>query len=105
MLDRIMEYLIDFVITIPDDAPEAERRERLEGESTRVAELAAEGVALRVWRPLPAPTDGSSRALGLYRADDDAALEAVLDSLPLRPWMAITVTPLGEHPNDPARGA
>lgn len=98
-----MEYLIDFLITIPADAPEAEIRERLDGETTRVAELAAEGHAVRVWRPLP--EDGRRRALGLYRAGDDAELEAILDSLPLRPWMEITVTPLAEHPNDPARAA
>lgn len=96
-----MEYLIDFLITIPDDAPEAEVRERLDGETRRVDELAAAGVALRVWRPLP--DDGRRRALGLYRAGSDDELEAVLDSLPLRPWMEITVTPLAAHPNDPAR--
>jgi muconolactone D-isomerase len=98
-----MEYLIDFLITIPDGAPPGEVRERLDGETTRVAELAAEGHALRVWRPLP--EDGRRRALGLYRAASDAELETILDSLPLRPWMEITVTPLAEHPNDPARAA
>jgi muconolactone D-isomerase len=95
-----MDYLIDFLITIPDDAPADEVRERLEGENTRVAELAAEGHALRVWRPLP--DDGRRRALGLYRAGSGAELQTILDSLPLRPWMDITVTELAEHPNDPA---
>jgi len=98
-----MEYLIDFLITIPHDAPAEEVRERLEGETTRVAELAAEGRALRVWKPLP--EDGRRRALGLYRADSDEELEAILDSLPLRPWMDITITPLAPHPNDPAGAA
>jgi muconolactone D-isomerase len=98
-----MEYLIDFLITIPDDAPADEVRERLDGETTRVAELAAEGRAVRVWRPLP--EDGRRRAIGLYRADSDAELDAILDSLPLRPWMEIEVTPLASHPNDPARPA
>ena len=55
---------------------------------------------MRVWKRLPA--DGRSRAIGLYRAADDAELEAILDSLPLRPWMEISVTALGAHPNDPA---
>jgi muconolactone D-isomerase len=95
-----MEYLIDFLITIPHDASADEVRERLDGETTRVAELAAEGRALRVWKPLP--DDGRRRALGLYRAGSDSELEAILDSLPLRPWMDITVTPLAAHPNDPA---
>jgi muconolactone delta-isomerase len=48
-----VDYLIDFVTTIPDDPPA------------------------------------------------DEQLTEILDSLPLRPWMEITVTPLGEHPNDP----
>src|SRR3954454_15922254 len=100
---QLMDYLIDFLITIPDDAPAAEIGERLDGEETRVAELAAEGHALRVWKPLP--DDGRRRALGLYRAASDAELHAILDSLPLRPWMDITVTALAEHPNDPARTA
>ena len=95
-----MEYLIEFVITIPHDAPAEEIRERLDGETSRVTELAAEGRALRVWKPLP--DDGRRRALGLYRADSDTELETILDSLPLRPWMDITITPLAAHPNDPA---
>ena len=98
-----MEYLIEFIITIPDDAPQPEIEQRQAGETTRVAELAAQGHALRVWTPLP--EDGRKRALGLYRAASDQELEAILGSLPLRPWMEISVTALAEHPNDPARSA
>jgi muconolactone D-isomerase len=83
-------------INIPDDAPPAEVEQRMAGETTRVAELAAQGHALRVWKPLP--EDGRRRALGLYRAASDEELEAVLDSLPLRPWMEVWVTALAEHP-------
>ena len=98
-----MEYLVEFILTLPDDAPPAEVEQRQAGEASRVAELAAQGHALRVWRPLP--EDERRRALGLYRAASDEELEAILDSLPLRPWMEISVTALGEHPNDPARSA
>jgi muconolactone D-isomerase len=98
-----MEYLIDFRIRIPDDAPDDEVRERQDGEVTRVAELAREGHALRVWRPLPVPEDGSVRVFGLYRADSDEHLREILDSLPLAPWFETTITALEEHPNDPAR--
>jgi muconolactone D-isomerase len=97
----IMDYLVEFIITIPDDARPAEIEQRLAGETTHVAELAAQGHVLRVWKPLP--DDGRRRALGLYRAASDEQLEAILDSLPLRPWMEISVTALAEHPNDPAR--
>ena len=96
-----MEYLVDFIITIPEDAWPPEIEQRLAGETTRVAELAAQGHALRVWKPLP--EDGRQRALGLYRAASDEELETILNSLPLRAWMEISVTALAEHPNDPAR--
>ena len=98
-----MDYLIEFIITIPEDAPPAEIEQRLAGETIRVAELAAQGHAVRVWKPLP--EDGRRRAVGLYRAASDEELEAILDSLPLRPWMVISVMALAEHPNDPARSA
>jgi muconolactone D-isomerase len=98
-----MEYLVDFITTIPDDAPPAEVEQRVAGETTRVAELAAQGHALRVWKPLP--EDGRQRALGLYRAASHEELEAILNSLPLRPWMEVSVTALAKHPNDPARSA
>jgi len=98
-----MDYLVEFIITIPDDAPPAEIEQRLAGETTRVAELAAQGHALRVWKPLP--EDGRQRALGLYRAASEEELEAILNSLPLRPWMEVSVTALALHTNDEARSA
>jgi muconolactone D-isomerase len=98
-----MDYLVEFIITIPDDAPLPEIEQRRAGETTRVAELASQGHVLRVWKPLP--EDGRQRALGLYRAESDEELEAILDSLPLRPWMEVSVMALAEHPNDPARSA
>lgn len=94
-----MDYLVAFTTTVPDGTAPAEVEERSAGEGIRVAELAEQGHALRVWKPIP--DDGRWRAIGLYRADDDAELQTILESLPLYPWMEITITPLGEHPNDP----
>jgi muconolactone D-isomerase len=98
-----MDYLVEFILTVPQGTPVSELEQRTTGEAVRVAELAAQGHALRVWKPLP--DDGRSRAIGLYRAADDAELQANLESLPLRPWMEISVTALAEHPNDPARSS
>jgi muconolactone D-isomerase len=95
-----MDYLVDFILTVPEEAPASEIEQRTAGEGIRVAELAAQGHALRVWKPLP--DDGRARAIGLYRAADDTELQAMLESLPLWPWMEISVTALAEHPNDPA---
>src|ERR1700751_4973693 len=95
-----MDYLVEFTITVPGGPPASEVEQRMTGEVTRVAELAGQGHVLRVWKPLP--DDGRSRAVGLYRETDDSELQAILESLPLRPWMEITVTALAETPNDPA---
>jgi muconolactone D-isomerase len=96
----VMDYLVDFTVTVPEGTPASELEQRTSREEARVAELAAQGHALRVWKPLP--DDGRLRAIGLYRAADDDELQAILESLPLRPWMEISVTALAEHPNDPA---
>jgi muconolactone D-isomerase len=95
-----MEYLVGFTIEIPDGTPRAEADRRARAETERVDALAKEGVVLRVWRPMPC--DDRRQAIGLYRADDEAALRAILESLPLYPWMTIEMQALAPHPNDPA---
>jgi muconolactone D-isomerase len=95
-----MDYLVDFIVTVPEGTPASEVEQRASREAARVAELAAQGHALRIWKPLP--DDGRVRAIGLYRAADDDELQAILESLPMRPWIEISVMALAEHPNDPA---
>ena len=94
-----MEYLIDFTIDIPDGTPPTEVDRRARAEAERVDALGWDGHVLRVWRPMP--DDGRWRAISLYRADDEAELNAILESLPLYPWMTISVRALAPHPNDP----
>jgi muconolactone D-isomerase len=96
-----MEYLVDFTIDIPDGTSSTDVDSRSRAEAERVDALGREGRALRVWRPLP--DNGRWRAIGLYRADDEAELSAILESLPLYSWMTISVQALAPHPNDPAR--
>jgi muconolactone D-isomerase len=96
-----MDYLVDFTIDIPEGTPPTDVDRRTHAEADRVGALAQEGHVLRVWRPLPA--DGRQRATGLYRADDDAQLSAILESLPFYEWMTIEVRALAPHTSDPAR--
>jgi muconolactone D-isomerase len=96
-----MEYLVDFTIDIPDGTSSTDVDSRSRAEAERVDALGREGHALRVWRPLP--DSGRWRAIGLYQADDDAELNAILETLPLYSWMKISVQALAPHPNDPAR--
>jgi muconolactone D-isomerase len=95
-----VEYLVEMTTQVPaGTSPEAvqELRDR---EAAHSRELAAQGRLLRLWRPPLAP--GEWRTLGLFAADDAAALEKVLASMPLRVWRTDVVTPLSPHPSDPA---
>ena len=96
-----MEYLVDFTIEIPDGTPSSDVDRRAREEADRVDVLGREGHVVRVWRPTP--DDGRWRSIGLYRADDEAELKAILETLPLYPWMTICVRTLAPHPNDPTR--
>jgi muconolactone delta-isomerase len=94
-----MEYLIDMVIKIPEGTSPARVDEAREAEGVRTAELARAGHFLRLWRPPLRP--GEARAIGLFRAADEAELREILESLPMYSWIKFTITPLSPHPHDP----
>ncbi|MGF7234373.1 MAG: muconolactone Delta-isomerase family protein [Frankia sp.] len=96
-----MEFLVEFDVNVPDDAPRSEVEERESGEAVAAATLAAQRHLLRVWKPPVEP--GETKVLGLYRADSRAQLDGLLAALPLAVWMRVTVTPLEAHPNDPGK--
>lgn len=95
-----MEYLVTMTTHVPEGTPEeaVQNIRRREAEHSR--ELAAQGHLKRLWRPPLKP--GEWRTLGLFAAEDDAQLEQVLRSMPLRVWRTDEVTPLSPHPSDPA---
>ncbi len=97
-----MEFLVEFDVQVPAGTPQSEVRDRERAESAAAAKLADEGHLVRLWRR-PRAGDGPT-AVGLYRADSEAHLEALLSDLPLADWLRITVTPLESHPNDPPGG-
>lgn len=97
-----MDFLVEFDIHIPDEAPRSEVEERQRGEAAAAAGLAREGHLVRVWT-MPAAA-GESKVLGLYRADSPTQLDRLLGALPLADWMRVTITPLEPHPNDPEDG-
>jgi muconolactone D-isomerase len=93
------EFLVEITTTIPEGTGQEEVDRRRAAEAVRARELAAAGRLVRLWRPV-----GEPRSIGVWRAGDEAELhEKVLGTLPLRPWMSLTVTPLESHPNDPGR--
>ena len=95
------EFLTTFTVTIPDDADSVEVENIKVREADRTHELAEQGRLVRLWM-LPS-TPGSWRSLGLWRAEHEQELQAILKSLPMDKWITTETTPLTEHPNDPAR--
>ena len=95
-----MEYLVTMTTHVPEGTTDEAVQDVRVREAARSAELAAQGHLLRLWRPPLRP--GEWRTLGLFAAADEAALEEVLASMPLRVWRTDEVTPLSPHPNDPA---
>jgi muconolactone delta-isomerase len=85
------EFLVAFATAVPPGVSEEAE------EAERAHELARQGHLVRLWA-LP----GAGGALGLYRADGPAQMQAILESLPLYPFMTVTTTPLSPHPSDPA---
>ena len=96
-----MEYLVTMTTHVPDGTSEGVVQDIRTREGARSRELAAQAHLLRLWRPPLQP--GEWRTLGLFAADDDAQLENVLASMPLRVWRTDEVMRLSAHPNDPAR--
>ncbi|GAB2719128.1 muconolactone Delta-isomerase family protein [Arthrobacter bambusae] len=95
------EFLVEITTSVPEGTRPDEVDRRRAAEAARARELAAAGRLVRLWRPV-----GELRSIGIWRAADEAELhEKVLGTLPLRPWMTVTVTALESHPNDPGRTA
>jgi muconolactone delta-isomerase len=95
-----VEFLVEFEVNVPDGTPESEVTDRDNAEAAAAAKLVDEGHLLRLWKPQVAP--GENKVLGLYRADSETELDALLGALPLHEWMRVSITRLDEHPNDPA---
>ena len=95
-----MEFLVEFVVEVPDGASESEVEQRSRAEASATSRLADEGHLLRVWRRNAVADD--TTVIGLYAADSEAELDGLLGALPLADWMHVTVIPLAPHPNDPA---
>lgn len=93
-----MEFLVRAENRLPAETP-AERREELrKAERARAEELRAAGTLKRLWR-----VPGRTATIGLYEADDPAELHEALMSLPMAPWMDVTVEALATHPQEQGR--
>ena len=93
------EFLVTFMAAVPEGTPPEDVAEATAREADRASELAKQGHLVRLW-VLP-PDHGVSSALGLYRADGEAEMQAILESLPQHPYLKTRTTKLTPHPSDP----
>ena len=92
-----VEFLVTFILAVPPGTAGQTVADTKAREAQAAHDLAVQGHLLRLWA-LP----GDGRTLGLYQARDAAQMQAILQSLPLSPWMTVDTTPLSPHPSDPA---
>jgi len=90
-----MEFLVRFEVDAPASMT-ADERERLRGlERVRAMELREQGLLRRLWR-----VPGRRAVVGLWEAPDATALHDALASLPMFPWMDVSVEALATHPQE-----
>lgn len=90
------EFFTTFTLTIPDGIDDATVQATYAAEADTAAAQAAAGHLVRLWR-LP-----TNQGFGLWQTATATELSAILDSLPLKPWMQIDTVALSRHPSDPA---
>jgi muconolactone delta-isomerase len=89
-----MEFLVHMEVTARIESG----NELLAKEAECAHQLAEAGVLRRLWR-----VPGRRANWGIWVASSTDELHAALVSLPLFPYLNITVHPLASHPNDPHR--
>jgi muconolactone delta-isomerase len=94
------EFLVTFTPAVPEGTPAKDVEDAAALEAERARDLAAQGHLVRLWL-LPSD-NGVSSALGLWRADGEGEMEAIVESLPQYPYLRTQTTKLTPHPSDPA---
>jgi muconolactone D-isomerase len=88
-----MEFLVRIKVDLPPEMEAGERSRIREAELARGRELLASGAIESIWR-IP----GGIENVGVWEADDATALHALLESLPMFPWLTAEVIALARHP-------
>ena len=93
-----MEFIVHLQVNWPPENDPAELDRLVKAEHERAVELANAGILRRLWR-IP----GRRANWGLWEAPDATAIHDAVTSLPMWPYLDVTVHPLGAHPNDPGK--
>ena len=89
-----MLFKVDMVVNLPNDMPEATAADIKAREKAYSQELQRQGKWRHLWR-----IAGSYANVSIFDVADNAELHELISSLPLFPYMDISVTPLCRHPS------
>jgi muconolactone D-isomerase len=89
-----MLFHVRMDVALPHDLAPSERDSLLATEKARALELQRKGTWVHLWRVV-----GHYSNISVFDVGGPEELHQVLWDLPLFPFMAITVTPLTEHPS------
>ena len=90
-----MEFLVRAENRLPVDTPEEESLRLRKAERARAQELRDAGILERLWR-----VPGRNAWVGLFEVPDATTLHDALTSLPLFPWLDVSIEPLATHPQE-----
>jgi muconolactone D-isomerase len=88
-----MLFHVAISVRVPHDLDPARIKDLEEKEHARAADLQRSGKWLHLWRVV-----GQWVNVSVFDVESGAELHEILESLPLRPFMELTVTPLCRHP-------
>ena len=88
-----MLFHVAINVRVPHDLDRVRIKELEEKEHARAADLQRSGKWLHLWRVV-----GQWSNVSVFDVESGAELHDILASLPLRPFMELTVTPLCRHP-------
>jgi muconolactone D-isomerase len=88
-----MLFMVNIEVSVPPDLPQTQKDDLRRRETDRALELMKANKLRRIWRIV-----GQVANFSVWEADSLEELHANLGSLPLYPYMKVTVTPVIQHP-------
>lgn len=88
-----MLFMVHIDVSMPADTPQQKKDELRTAENARAFELIEAGKMRRIWRIV-----GETANYGIWEAESLEDLHASIGSLPIYPYMKVSVTPLIAHP-------
>ena len=89
-----MLFLVQMQVNIPHDEDPKLVKERKTAEKERAQQLQREGTWLHLWRVV-----GRYANVSVFDVESPDQLHELLSTLPLFPYLDVTVTPLCGHPS------